>query len=209
MTTLSFLVNWSHSPLRGHFDFISPSSLVHYLPPDEQLLCFNHLFFITSSDKFLEWETPWSPAWNFIERHLHPINELVDIPKGYLLRAFNLSEWASLNYYGLVFKFIFVLSVYCYPRLLRRLDRSMWTFENSLFKFSFYLHWKVDEIPRTIHQKHDKHITHVLFTSSKFSLTIPMIWSDKISQMKKTQHSGPKFELTVGFTPITLKTGPT
>ena len=122
---------FSHSPLRGHFDFISPSPLGHHLPPDEQLSCFDHLFFITSSDKLLEWEAPWSPAWNFIGTHVHFTNELVDIAKGYLLRAFNLSEGdmvppvSFFELLCLVFKLTFVFSVYCCPRPPRRLCRSM------------------------------------------------------------------------------------
>jgi hypothetical protein len=78
-----------HNPLRGHFDFMSPSPLGHRLPPDEQLSCFDHLYFLTSSDRLFEWEASWSPAWNLIGTHIRFNDELVEIAKGYLSRAFN------------------------------------------------------------------------------------------------------------------------
>ena len=83
---------FARSPLRGLFDLMSPSPLGHRLPPDEQLTCFDHLYFITSSDKLLEWEASWSPAWNSVGTHVRFNDKLVEIAKGYLLRAFNLSE---------------------------------------------------------------------------------------------------------------------
>jgi hypothetical protein len=83
---------FSHSPLRDRFEFMSPSPLGHRLPPDEHLSCFDHLYFTTSSDRLFEWEAPWSPAWNLIGKHVRFNNELVEITKGYLSRAFNLSE---------------------------------------------------------------------------------------------------------------------
>ena len=81
-----------NSPLREHFEFMSASPLGHSLPPDEHLSCFDHLYFTTSSDKLFEWEAPWSPAWNLIGKHVRFNNEIVEIVKGYLSRAFNLSE---------------------------------------------------------------------------------------------------------------------
>lgn len=80
---------FSHNPLRGHFDFMSPSPLGHRLPPDEQLSCFDHLYFLTSSDRLFEWEASWSPAWTLIGTHVRFNDELVEIAKGYLSRAFN------------------------------------------------------------------------------------------------------------------------
>ena len=83
---------FSPSPRRDRFEFMSPSPLGHRLPPDEHLSCFDHLYFTTSSDKLFEWEMPWSPAWNLIGKHVHFNDELVEITKGYLSRAFNLTE---------------------------------------------------------------------------------------------------------------------
>ena len=78
-----------HNPLRDHFDFMSPSPLGHSLPPEEQLSCFDHLYYLTSSDRTLEWEAPWSPAWNLIGKHVRFTDEMIEIAKGYLSRAFN------------------------------------------------------------------------------------------------------------------------
>ena len=82
----------SQSPRRDPFEFMSPSPLGHSLPPDEHLSCFDHLYFTTSSDKLFEWEVPWSPAWNLVGKHVRFNDDLVEITKGYLSRAFNLSE---------------------------------------------------------------------------------------------------------------------
>lgn len=81
-----------HNPLREKFEFMSPSLLGHSLPPDDHLACFDHLYFTTSSNKLYEWEAPWSPAWNLVGKHVRFTNELVEITKGYLSRAFNMSE---------------------------------------------------------------------------------------------------------------------
>ena len=78
------------TPLRDHLNLMSPSPLGHSLPPDEQLSCFDHLYFITSSDRLFEWEASWSPAWNSVGTHLRFTNELIEITRGYLSRAFNL-----------------------------------------------------------------------------------------------------------------------
>ena len=80
------------NPVRGHFDLMSPSPLGHRLPPDEHLSCFDFLYSVTSSDRLYEWEASWSPAWNSIGTHVHFTDRLVDITKGYLSRAFNLTE---------------------------------------------------------------------------------------------------------------------
>ena len=83
---------FSHSPLREHFEFMSPSPSGHRLPPDEHLSCFDHLYFTTSSDRLFEWEAPWSPAWNLIGKHVRFNDDLVETTKGYLSRAFNVTE---------------------------------------------------------------------------------------------------------------------
>ena len=80
------------SPIRESFQFMSAAPTGHKLPPDEHLSCFDHLYFTTSSDRKFEWEASWSPAWNLVGKHVRFNDDLVEITKGYLSRAFNLSE---------------------------------------------------------------------------------------------------------------------
>jgi hypothetical protein len=40
------------------------------LPPDDQLLCFDYLFFIGAQNPF-EWVRDYSPAWRFVGQHMH------------------------------------------------------------------------------------------------------------------------------------------
>ena len=80
------------NPVRGRFNLLSPSPLGHRLPPDEQLSCFDFLYYTTSSNKLYEWESSWSPPWNSVGTHIRFTDRLVDITKGYLSRAFNVTE---------------------------------------------------------------------------------------------------------------------
>ena len=80
------------NPLRGRFSLLAPSPLGHRLPPDEHLSCFDFLYYTTSSDTLYEWQSSWSPPWNSVGTHIHFTDRLVDITKGYLSRAFNVTE---------------------------------------------------------------------------------------------------------------------
>lgn len=163
---------FSHSPLRGHLDLLSPSPLGHRLPPDEQLSCFDHLYFITSSDRRFEWEVSWSPAWNLIGTHVRFTDQLVEITKGYLSRAFNDSEIPSVSLFDLFFFCLNIHIVSYYEQFIAVHDRRG-DFANQckgvkcLTPLSTFSE-KVDEIRETLLQKHNKNITQVLFASGEF-----------------------------------------
>ncbi|RXW21216.1 hypothetical protein EST38_g4629 [Candolleomyces aberdarensis] len=61
-------------------------------PPDEQLACFDFLYWMTSGFQGYEIERRWSFAWNGVGTHLTFTDDLVDITKGYLRRAQGLPE---------------------------------------------------------------------------------------------------------------------
>ncbi|KAF8973027.1 hypothetical protein BDZ97DRAFT_1649427 [Flammula alnicola] len=79
-------------PPNGHYPLMEASPLGHKLPPDEQMTCFDHLYYATSSPELYEWRFSWSPAWNFVGTHLHFTDDLVTLVKDYLRRVFSRTE---------------------------------------------------------------------------------------------------------------------
>jgi hypothetical protein len=59
------------------------------LPPDEQLLCFDMLYYMCVEEVF-EWERDYSPAWNEVGRNLRWSKNLVDLGEYYLSETFGL-----------------------------------------------------------------------------------------------------------------------
>ncbi|KAJ3518176.1 hypothetical protein NLJ89_g18 [Agrocybe chaxingu] len=70
------------------FPLMEASPLGQRLPPDEQLSCFDFLYYVTSSRELFEWQHSWSPAWRSIATHLRFTDALVDLAQSYLRRAF-------------------------------------------------------------------------------------------------------------------------
>ncbi|KAJ3515420.1 hypothetical protein NLJ89_g1772 [Agrocybe chaxingu] len=68
----------------------SPSGL--RLPPDEQVSCFDYLYYITSSRQMFEMQYSWSPPWRLVGTHLRFTDDLVDLAQDYLRRAFHMSD---------------------------------------------------------------------------------------------------------------------
>ena len=170
-----------HRPRRGSFDIMSPSPLGHHLPPDEQLSCFDHLYFVTSSDVPFEWEESWSPAWNSIGKYIHFTDELVEIAKGYLSRAFNTDQdqippVSLIEFLFLLFKVEFISSFYEQFIAIhdRRGDFTKRCKEGSCLNQLSIFAEQVNEIRRTLFRKHNKNITQVLLASGEWYLTVPI-----------------------------------
>ena len=167
---------FSHSPVRGRFEFMSPSPLGHSLPPDDHLSCFDHLYFTTSSDRLFEWEAPWSPAWNLVGKHVRFTDELVEITKGYLSRVFNsegeIPPVSLLEYSFFQSSKTFTFSIYEQFIAIhdRRGDFKQICTDhrepsclNPLSTFAE----KVDEIRKSLLSKHNVNVTQVLLASSE------------------------------------------
>ncbi|KAJ2933078.1 hypothetical protein H1R20_g4042, partial [Candolleomyces eurysporus] len=71
---------------------LEPSLLGAKLPPEQQLACFDFLYWMTSGFAGYEIEWRWSLAWNTVGTHLTFTDSLVDITRGYLRRALSLPE---------------------------------------------------------------------------------------------------------------------
>ncbi|KAF6758039.1 hypothetical protein DFP72DRAFT_808302 [Ephemerocybe angulata] len=72
------------------------SRLGSELRPEEQLACFDFLYYASSGVQRYEFENRWSPAWNTVGTHLHFTQPLVDLTDGYLRRAMNIGEAEDL-----------------------------------------------------------------------------------------------------------------
>ncbi|KZT41003.1 hypothetical protein SISSUDRAFT_982518 [Sistotremastrum suecicum HHB10207 ss-3] len=59
----------------------------HYVDPDEQMLCYDLLYYVASAVQY-EWEREWSPAWRFVGRHIRWSDHVLDITKGVVGRTF-------------------------------------------------------------------------------------------------------------------------
>ncbi|KAJ3544446.1 hypothetical protein NMY22_g2773 [Coprinellus aureogranulatus] len=68
----------------------------HSLPPDEQLACFDLLYFVTSGVKPYEFEQRWSPAWNTVGTNMRFTQPLMDLAEGYLRRALKIDDGSVL-----------------------------------------------------------------------------------------------------------------
>ncbi|KAJ2929284.1 hypothetical protein H1R20_g7821, partial [Candolleomyces eurysporus] len=62
------------------------------LPPEDQLACFDLLYFVSTGVKRYEFENRWSPVWNTVGTHLTFTQPLMDITQGYLRRALKIGE---------------------------------------------------------------------------------------------------------------------
>ena len=95
-------------PPHGHFQFMEASPLGQKLPPDEQMSCFDYLYYITSSSEVAyEWERSWSPPWVQVARYLHFTDDHVNIAEGYLRRLFESGDRTPpVRFYPNLFYFI-------------------------------------------------------------------------------------------------------
>ncbi|KAG9017681.1 hypothetical protein FRB90_000271 [Tulasnella sp. 427] len=63
----------------------------HELPPDDQIMCFDNLYYVGAS-KLFEWEKDYSPAWRFVGKHARFHPKMVKLAEQYLRKAFGLSD---------------------------------------------------------------------------------------------------------------------
>ncbi|KAH7927278.1 hypothetical protein BV22DRAFT_1045518 [Leucogyrophana mollusca] len=89
---------WSLAQLgfpQGRSENLQPPSLSpeHQLslPPDEQLLCFDYLYYVSAS-KAWEWELDYSPAWRSVGQHMRWTDRLMKMSDEYLRRAMSIAE---------------------------------------------------------------------------------------------------------------------
>ena len=85
-----------HPEVKKGLPLLQKSRLGSTLPPDEQLACFDFLYFVTSGFADYEFEKRWSPVWNLVGTHLRFTDELMELGKAYARRAFGLDTVEDL-----------------------------------------------------------------------------------------------------------------
>ncbi|KAL1940582.1 hypothetical protein VTO73DRAFT_8017 [Trametes versicolor] len=68
------------------------------LPPDEQLACFDYLYYVCALDPF-EFERDYSPMWREVMVHARWTSDLEELARGYLRRLFRLPDGAAIPPY--------------------------------------------------------------------------------------------------------------
>ncbi|KAJ7768862.1 hypothetical protein B0H16DRAFT_1518426 [Mycena metata] len=68
------------------------------LPPNEQLLCFDNLYYTANVEGF-EFERDYSTAWRLVGKHLHWNPRIEEIARGYVRRTFGLGVEATIPPY--------------------------------------------------------------------------------------------------------------
>jgi len=77
---------------------VHESSINVRLPPDEQLLCYDYLYYTATNLPF-EFEYDYSPAWRFAGQHMHWAPELEKLADQYVRRAMGLSDFEPTPLY--------------------------------------------------------------------------------------------------------------
>ena len=73
-------------------DIVPSLETGHNLPPNQQLSCFDMLYFATTSNALYEWETPWCPMWRFIGQHIHFADKWTDLAVVYLKKVLEVNQ---------------------------------------------------------------------------------------------------------------------
>ncbi|KAI0734697.1 hypothetical protein C8Q72DRAFT_873170 [Fomitopsis betulina] len=68
------------------------------LRPDEQLLCFDYLYYVVAQ-RDDEFEHDFAPAWRFAGTHMHWTPEIEQLTRAYVRRAFELADDADVPPY--------------------------------------------------------------------------------------------------------------
>ncbi|KAF8922053.1 hypothetical protein CPB85DRAFT_1265699 [Mucidula mucida] len=61
------------------------------LPPDEQLLCYDYLYYVCAQQPY-EYDWEYSPAWRFVAQHMHFTPALEHLANIYINRAIGIPE---------------------------------------------------------------------------------------------------------------------
>ncbi|KAI0369986.1 hypothetical protein BV20DRAFT_996130 [Pilatotrama ljubarskyi] len=150
------LANPSAHPIRP-----SESSKV-MLPPDEQLVCYDYLYYVCALEPF-EFERDYSPMWREVMVHAHWTAPLEDLAKGYLRRLFRLPENAAIPPY---------IAIHA-----RRGDFLGWCGDvpkDDCFAPLSAFARRVREVQEEVRLRHGIYVSHVIMTGDEKD---PLWWS--------------------------------
>ncbi|KAF5368391.1 hypothetical protein D9758_002236 [Tetrapyrgos nigripes] len=135
----------------------SPKTQVS-LPPDEQLLCYDYLYYVCAQQPF-EFEKSYSPAWRFVAKYMYWAPSLQAIADEYIRRTIGVNDNKPIPPY---------IAIH-----VRRADFAnacttdfKVPVEDCFAKISTYGR-RVDEVKAEILEKKGVHIDHVIMTSDE------------------------------------------
>ncbi|KAH9947399.1 hypothetical protein B0H21DRAFT_341109 [Amylocystis lapponica] len=125
------------------------------LPPDEQLLCYDFLYYLCGQDS-LEFERDYSPSWRFVMRHFRWTATLEELAHGYLRRMMGIAEGEPIPPYITVHARRGDFADWC-----RGVPRDQCFAPLSAFRR------RVLEIQRELRVRHGIEAKHVIMTSDE------------------------------------------
>ncbi|KAI0770948.1 hypothetical protein BD413DRAFT_626744 [Trametes elegans] len=125
------------------------------LPPDEQLVCYDYLYYVCALDPF-EFERDYSPMWREVMVHAHWTESLQDLARGYLRRMFRLAEGAAIPPY---------IAIHA-----RRGDFAGWCGDvprEECFAPLGAFARRVAEVQEALRARHGVYVSHVVMTGDE------------------------------------------
>ncbi|KAF5368478.1 hypothetical protein D9758_002235 [Tetrapyrgos nigripes] len=132
----------------------SPQNQVS-LPPDEQMLCYDYLYYVCTQEPF-EWDKDWSASWRFVAQHMHWTPSLESLADSYIRRTMGIEGNEPTPPY---------ISIH-----VRHNDFHFWCgdvpVEDCLAKLPAYVQ-RVREVQEEILEKKGISVNHVIVTSDE------------------------------------------
>ncbi|KAK7064106.1 hypothetical protein R3P38DRAFT_2491061 [Favolaschia claudopus] len=139
----------------------------HFLPPDEQLLCYDYLYYVSAHQPF-ELEYDYSPAWRYVGKYMHWNPQLEKLADSYVRRAIGVPEDAPIPPF---------ISIH-----VRHHDFETWCGDVPIidcFAPLSAISRRVGEVQQEIHEKRGLRVNHVVITSDERNAT----WWRQVSEL--------------------------
>ncbi|GBE78647.1 hypothetical protein SCP_0115360 [Sparassis crispa] len=125
------------------------------LPPDEQLLCYDYLYYACASEAS-EYDWDFSPAWRFVAKHFRWTSRMENLAHEYVRRAMSLPEAVPIPPYISLHARHGDFGGMCGGSALEDCYTPLSAFAR-----------RVDEVQEELRAKHGIDVTHVIMTSDE------------------------------------------
>ncbi|KAJ7740377.1 hypothetical protein B0H16DRAFT_1567470, partial [Mycena metata] len=128
------------------------------LPPNEQLLCFDNLYYTANIEGF-KFERDYSTAWRLVGKHLHWNPQIEEFARGYVHRTFKLCVDITIPPYITIHSGTVTSKVRATPSV------------DECFAPLSAIARRVDEVKKELQRLKDITAMHVILTSGKTNIT--------------------------------------
>ncbi|KAF8735016.1 hypothetical protein AX14_002926 [Amanita brunnescens Koide BX004] len=129
------------------------------LPPDEQLLCYDYLYYTATNFPF-EFEYDYSPAWRFAGQHMHWAPELEKLADQYVRLAMGLSSYEPTPPYISIHARHSDFGEYCGDLP-----------QDQCFASPAVIGRRIEEIRQELRERKNMEVQHVVMTSDERNAT--------------------------------------